>query len=53
MNDYGKPYRQAFLNELNRERRQDRNTRLLLIAAAIYMGGHVAYYLINLFMEAV
>lgn len=52
MNDYGKPCRSLFLGGQDRERKQKRNVRILLAVTWLYMGAHVAYYLINVLVEA-
>ena len=46
-NDYGKPYRQLFLDQERDEARSRRLTYALLYTALVYFGGHILYALIR------
>lgn len=47
MYDYGKPYRQAFLEQEAIQKRQTKQINWLIFLSGVYFGGHVVWYLMN------
>lgn len=47
MYDYGRPYRQTFLEQEAQERRQTKQINWLLFLGGVYFGGHLGWYLMK------
>lgn len=47
MYDFGKPYRQQFLNEELIDRKQEKQVQWILFVAVVYFGGHLGWYLMS------
>ena len=47
MYDYGRPYRQTFLEQDAYEKRQSKQLNWILFLGSVYIGGHVVWYLMR------
>lgn len=47
MYDFGKPYRQQFLNEDIIDRKLQKQVHWTLFIAVVYFGGHLGWYLLK------
>lgn len=47
MYDYGKPYRQQFLDQEAIDKRHSKQINWVLFLAGIYFGGHITWYLMR------